>query len=255
MRNLFLAAVVFSMAAGCATAPKNTVFQTSTIDALLAGVYDGHLSCGDLMKHGNFGIGTFEALDGEMVLLDGQMYQVKADGTVNEAQNSAMTPFAAVCSFEPEIRFDPEPSSDFAAIEEQVDRIAPNKNLFCAVRIHGRFKKMHTRSVPRQQKPYPPLKDVTARQPEFFMEDIEGDIAGFRCPDFVKGVNVPGYHLHFISSDRTQGGHILGFEMAEGKGAADILNRFYLQLPDDAESFAGADLSKDRSAELNAVEK
>ena len=165
------------------------------------------------------------------------------------------TPFASVCFFDPEVRFEPEPASDFAAIEEQVNRVAPNQNLFCAVRISGTFKTMHTRSVPRQQKPYPPLKQVTAKQPEFFMNDIEGEIVGFRCPEFVKGVNVPGYHLHFISRDRTQGGHILGFELAEGRGAVDLLNRFYLQLPGNAESFAAADLSKDRREELHAVEK
>lgn len=255
MKNLLFAVMLTLLAAGCATAPENTVFQTSTIDALLVGVYDGHLSCRDLLKQGDFGIGTFEALDGEMVVLDGRIYQVKADGSVAEVKNDASTPFASVCFFQPDIRFDPAPASDFAAIEEQVNRLAPNQNLFCAVRISGKFKTMHTRSVPRQKKPYPPLHKVTAKQPEFFMKDIEGDIVGFRCPDFVKGVNVPGYHLHFISRDRTQGGHILGFELAEGRGAVDLLNRFYLQLPEDAESFAAADLSKDRSEELHAVEK
>ncbi|HNR93702.1 MAG TPA: acetolactate decarboxylase [Kiritimatiellia bacterium] len=255
MKNLLLAAALALLAAGCATTPDNTVFQMSTIDALLVGVYDGHLSGRDLLRQGNFGIGTFEALDGEMVVLDGRIYQVKADGSVVEVNHDASTPFASVCFFNPDIRFDLTPASDFAAIEEQVNRIAPNQNLFCAVRISGKFKSMHTRSVPRQQKPYPPLKQVTARQPEFFMEDIEGDVVGFRCPEFVKGVNVPGFHLHFISRDRTQGGHILGFELAEGRGEVDLLSRFHLQLPQDAESFAAADLSRDRSEELHAVEK
>ena len=56
---------------GCSTAPQNVVYQESTVDALLSGVYDGELPLEQLRKHGHFGIGTFDRLDGEMVLLDG----------------------------------------------------------------------------------------------------------------------------------------------------------------------------------------
>ena len=240
---------------GCVTPAKDTVFQTSTIDALLAGVYDGNMSCRDLLKHGNFGIGTFDRLDGEMVLLDGNMYQIKADGKVYEPDLSTKTPFAAVCQFTTDRVIPIKTGSDYETISNLINEYAPNQNLFYAIKITGQFRSMKTRSVPGQQKPYPPLKEVTSDQPEFNMKNISGTIVGFRCPPYVKGINVPGYHLHFISSDLTQGGHILNFEITDGKCEIDVLNQYFLTLPIDTKEFAETDLSKDRSKELKAVEK
>lgn len=239
----------------CTTAPKDTAFQTSTIDALIAGVYDGNMTCRELMKHGNFGIGTFDTLDGEMVLLDGKMYQVKSDGKVYEPNHSLRTPFATVTRFTPEKRFTLPAGTDFTDLEKIVDQQAPNKNLFLAIKITGKFKLMHTRSVPSQKKPYPALNIVTKSQPEFHLTEVSGTIVGFRCPPYVKGVNVPGYHLHFIDDARTVGGHILGFELTEGQCEVDTLNQYRLSLPADEAAFAATDLSKDRSQELHAVEK
>ena len=243
------------LVAGCSTVPKDLVFQTSTIDALLAGVYDGDMSCGELLKHGDFGIGTFDHLDGEMVLLDGTVYQVKSDGKIYTPEKSVNTPFATVCRFVPENDASIKPGSSYDAVKVLIDELAPNQNLFCAVKISGQFKAMKTRSVPAQSKPYPALKIVTSDQPEFEMQDISGTIVGFRCPAYVKGINVPGYHLHFLSSDQTQGGHILSFEIAEATCAVDVLNEYYLTLPLYAKEFAETDLSKDRSKDLREVEQ
>jgi len=237
------------------TAPKDTVFQVSTIDALLAGVFEGDTSYRKMLEHGDFGIGTFDRLNGEMVLLDGNLYQVKADGRVYRPALSGKTPFATVCRFDADQRFSVVPGSDYDAIEYLVDQHAPNRNLFCAVRINGDFRTEKTRSVPGRHKPYPPLRKVTRNQPEFHMTDISGTIVGFRCPAYVKGINVPGYHLHFISDDRTCGGHLLSFEMVQGTCEIDVLNQYYLTLPAGTGAFADTDLSKDRSAELHQVEK
>lgn len=239
----------------CTLAPKDTAYQTSTIDALIAGVYDGDLSCGKLMKHGDFGIGTFDGLEGEMVLVDGRLFQVKADGKAYTPDASIRTPFATVCRFTPERSLPLNPGSTFEDVEKTIDAQEPNQNLFYAIKITGRFKTMHTRSVPRQQKPYPPLNEVTAHQPEFHLGEVTGTVVGFRCPAYVKGVNVPGYHLHFIDETETRGGHILGFELVEGTCEIDTLHQFFLRLPADAKDFADTDLSKDRSRELKAVEK
>ncbi len=247
--------VVVILVSGCATAPKDVVFQTSTIDALLAGVYDGDMSCGNLLKHGDLGIGTFDHLDGEMVIIDGTVYQVKSDGKVYTPELSINTPFATICRFDPEKSVSIKAGSDYEAIKSLLDEYAPNQNLFCAIKIRGKFSAMKTRSVPAQKKPYPALKVVTSNQPEFEMQNISGTIVGFRCPAYVKGINVPGYHLHFISSDHTQGGHILSFEVAAGECEVDILNEYYLTLPLYTKEFAETDLSKDRSKELEAVEQ
>ena len=240
--------------AGCAGPAQNTLFQASTIDALLVGVYDGDVSLRELQRNGDFGIGTFDHLDGEMVLLEGQFYQVRADGRVYPPDLSMGTPFAAVCQFQSDRKLAIPGGLDMAGVETWLDREWPQQNLFQAIRIDGHFKQMRTRSVPAQSRPYPPLKDVAATQPVFERENIPGTIVGFRCPSFVAGVNVPGYHLHFISQDRSFGGHILDFEVLTGLVRVDELDRFVMRLP-LTDDFAMADLSHDRQEELAGVEK
>ena len=241
---------------GCATGPaRDTVSQASTIDALLAGLYDGNISYSRLLKYGDFGLGTFDHLEGEMVLLDGIIYQIKADGKVYKPDPDIKTPFATVCQFNADRTIPVKAGTDYETIENLINHYAPNQNLFYAIKITGQFRRMKTRSVPGQKKPYPPLKEVTSNQPEFHMKDVPGTIVGFRCPPYVKGINVPGYHLHFISNDGTQGGHVLSFEIAYGKCEIDLLDRYFLMLPSNAKEFAETDLSRDRSKELKDVEK
>jgi acetolactate decarboxylase len=253
---IILATLLSWVFTGCAvTQSRNTVTQTSTIDALLAGVYDGQVSCARLMEYGDLGIGTFDHLDGEMILLNAEMYQVKSDGKVYRPEGQLTTPFAAVCRFFPDETFKLQSPLNYAGLKAFLDKRLPNQNLFCAFKISGRFKKVRTRSVPAQKKPYPALAKVTAHQPEFSARDIDGTIVGFRCPPFVKGINVPGYHLHFLSDTEDFGGHLLAFEMEEGKGAVDVCNRFVLILPENREALKSVDLSKDRSKELKRVEQ
>ena len=240
--------------AGCASPIQNTVYQTSVIDALLAGVYDGDRTLEEVRGHGDFGLGTYQHLDGEMVLLDGQFYQVKVDGRVYKPDLKGKTPFAAVCHFAPEKAFAVMEGTDLVGFESLVDRQSPNQNQFCAIRMEGHFKTMKTRSVPAQTKPYPPLAEVAKKQAVFEMENVAGTVLGFRSPPFVKGVGVPGYHLHFISQDRSRGGHILAFEVVTGTAQVDVLNRFEMELP-DTEAFATVDLSPNRQQELKSVEK
>ena len=241
---------------GCSNLhPKNIITQTSTIDSLLAGVYDGHMSCDELLKYGDFGIGTFDHLDGEMIILDREIYQVKADGKVYRPDRSITTPFASVCNFSTDETINFKSGISFQDVQKILDEQIPNQNLFYAIKIQGTFTRMHTRSVPLQAKPYPPLAEVTKNQPEFRMKNVSGTIVGFRCPPFVKGINVPGYHFHFISDDREYGGHILNFEMGEGKGELDRSNKFTLILPEKGDAFSQVDLSRDRSRDLEQVER
>jgi len=240
---------------GCVTTGRDTVMQTSTIDALLAGVYDGHMSCSQLLEYGGFGLGTFDRLEGEMIVKDGIVYQIKADGKVYTPGPDIKTPFACVCRFSPDKSSSLDRGMNYKDLEELVNRLVPNQNIFCAVMIRGEFTKMKTRSVPAQKKPYPPLAEVVKHQPIFYMENISGTIIGFRCPPFVKGINIAGYHLHFISDDRKQGGHILSFELKHGKCEIDLCNKFLMILPEGEGAFGSTDLSRDRSEELDKVEK
>jgi len=238
---------------GCATG--NRLTQTSTIDALLAGVYDGEMSCGELLGHGDFGIGTFDHLDGEMVVLDGTVYQVKIDGRVYQPSKELKTPFASVCFFTSDQEITIEPGLNYKALKLLLDEILPNRNLFVAVKIEGLFKRMKVRSVPAQSKPYQPLAQVIKDQKIFELEEVAGTIVGFRSPPFVKGINVPGYHFHFLDQKRQAGGHILNLETISGSCQLDILNTLTLVLPTESGSLAGIDLSQDRSHALEKVER
>ena len=252
----FLIVVLLLFVAGCASPLPggDTITQVSTIDALLAGAYDGDTPCAELLRYGDTGIGTFDDLEGEMVVLDAKLYQVKADGGVYTPPPVIETPFAAVCRFQSDMTVPLEGRLRYDDLREQIDGAVPNKNVFCAVTITGTFSHMKTRSVPAQKKPYPPLVEVTKHQSEFLMADVEGTIVGFRCPPYVKGINVPGYHLHFISADRRRGGHVLEFEMVSGRCDVDVLNKLYVVLPADGASLKDIDLSRDRGTELEQVE-
>ncbi|MGD0784541.1 MAG: acetolactate decarboxylase [Sedimentisphaerales bacterium] len=255
MKNRFQVLLIFSLffLVGCLPAEKNRITQTSTIDALLAGAYDGQMSCRRLLNYGNFGIGTFDKLDGEMTILGGKIYQVKSDGKVYTPAVDIKTPFATVCNFKPDIQFAIQ-SADFKKAELIIDEKVSNQNQFLAVEISGKFKHIKVRSVPAQHKPYPPLAEVTKTQPVFEMNDVTGTIVGFRTPALAKGLNVPGCHFHFISSDFKQGGHVLDFELNSGNCKIDRCSEFLLILPKD-DLLKNIDLSKDKTKELQKAEK
>lgn len=243
---------------GCSTnsIDRDTVFQTSTIDALLAGVYDGETTFGEIRKNGDFGIGTFDALDGEMILLDSIVFQVGFDGSVTEIDDSITTPFANSTFFEADKTIVLENLiTSFADLEKFIDEQIPTTNLFYAIKIESEFPYIQTRSVPRQSKPYPPLAEVVGKQNKFEFENITGTVVGFRSPDFVAGINVPGYHLHFLSAAHDSGGHILEINLAAGTQILlDPTPRFTLELPEKGD-FLDTNLGEDKSAELEKVEK
>ena len=230
------------------------LFQYSTIDALLVGDYDGQLTCGDLKKEGTLGLGTFNALDGEMVVLGGKVYQVKVDGKVTQAPDNGKIPFAVVTTFAPQKFVPLKKAGNFKELTALIDQNLPTKNIFYAIKIEGRFSRVKARSVPRQTRPYPPLAQAVEKQAVFNFKDVEGTILGFRCPVYIKGVNVPGYHLHFLTKDRRAGGHVLDCSLKNVTVQIDPIHQFTLVLPKDKD-FYRLDLDKDKSKELKKVEK
>jgi acetolactate decarboxylase len=236
-----------------ASTPTQAVTQISTIDALLQGIYDGVLPLSELRKYGDFGIGTFDRLDGEMMFTDGRFYQIKADGKVYFPDEKTTTPFASVTRFENENSYRLE-NINYEGLKHFADSVKQTGNLFFALKIRGNFSSVRTRSVPAQTKPYPLLAEVTKNQPEFTMNNLGGQIVGFYCPDFVKGVNVPGYHLHFLSDDKKSGGHLLDFKLTDGELILDQIDRFEMILPTKGD-FLGGEFKTDRSEELKKAEQ
>ncbi len=233
---------------------RETLYQVSTIDALMQGVYDGVQPVGEMKKHGDFGIGTFNALDGEMIVLGGIVYQAKADGVIYVVPDNATTPFATVTYFEPDIMETTDRSMNFSVFSTDMSKRLPSQNMIYAVRMHGTFPTMKVRAIPAQQKPYPTLTDAAKNQSVYTYTDTTGTVVGFYTPVFFKGINVVGYHLHFLSDDRHTGGHILDFEVpANATVEYDITPVFEMPLPTSG-AFTGVDLSQDLSEGLAKIE-
>lgn len=233
---------------------KDVLFQTSTIGALLEGVYDGDITCKELKRHGDLGIGTFDGLDGEMIVLNRKVYQIRADGKAYSPEDSLRTPFAAVTFFEANKVLFLDRRQNYNELQQYLDTSLPTKNIIYAIRIEGLFDYIKTRSVPKQNKPYPRLVEVVENQPTFEFHNVRGTIVGFRLPAYMDGINVPGYHLHFITEDRTAGGHLLDCSARNVKIEVDSTHKFFMVLPENGD-FYRVDMTKKGKGEVGKVEK
>jgi acetolactate decarboxylase len=233
--------------------PAHTLFQVSTSGALVAGVYDREVSVGAILEHGDFGLGTFANLDGEMVVLEGRAFQVQGTGKVLEAAPDAGAPFAVVTRFSPQIHTDCGPLTSFKDLEKCCDRYRVSGNIFYAIRLDGHFTRVRTRAV-NPPSPGTRLVDATKAQSEFSFTDIDGTLVGLWSPGFSSAFSVQGYHFHFISKDRQHGGHLLDIEAARLYVRIEALTDFHLALP-ASEAFLKADLSKNTAEELAYAEQ
>jgi len=214
----------------------HVLFQASTIGALLEGAYDGDLSFAELAEHGDLGLGTLNGLDGEMIALDGRFYRADVDGAVGEVDAATRTPFAVVTRFEPAIDTEIGGPLGHEGLLARLDELIPAGAASCAIRLDGRFELVKARSVPRQSPPYRPLTEVVAEQHVFEMTDVAGTMLGFRFPAYVEGIEVSGYHLHFISEDRRRGGHVLGSRCAGAlRVRLDPSSDLHVELPPGVE--------------------
>ena len=249
-----LAALLLFAATPAWAEDAHTLYQVSIINALLQGVYDGNATIGDLHRHGDFGIGTLNGLDGELVGLEGRFYQVRSDGTVHLLDDDVRVPFASVIEFEPQEHFTLPDVKDFAAFAAALDARLSSLNAVVAVRIHGQFPWLKVRSVPRQTPPYKPLAQVVEGQSVFEFVSMPGTLVGFRTPDYMRGLNVPGWHLHFLSDDGDHGGHVLDLRLDSVLVDIDYAEKVEVELPKDR-AFSGANLGRDMKEELRKVEQ
>lgn len=213
---LSVAICAVTLLTGCA-GPEKKVTQFGTLDGLMTGEFDGTVSCSEIRKHGDLGLGTFDRLDGEMVVVDGKIFQVTSDGVVRRAPGSLTSPFAAVTQFEAERIAVTRSTLLLPQLEATLDRLCPDPDRIYSIRIRGEFPALTVRSVPAQQKPYRGLVEVIKDQTIFHTGPIRGTLVGFRFPAKFKGINAAGTHLHFLSDDKKVGGHVLG--VTSGVGA------------------------------------
>lgn len=211
------------------------LFQYNTLGALMAGLYSGSLTVGELLEHGDLGLGTLDSIDGELIILDGKAYQAKGSGDVPEVVevSADMTvPYAAVIFHEAEVIFKQRFEMTSDELQQRMESYYDGENLFRSIKIKGRFSHMHVRMIPKSAS-HTRFAEVASRQPEYTAEDITGTIVGIWTPEIFHGVSVAGYHLHFISDDLTFGGHVMDYVISDGMveiGPVDQLDqRFPVQ--------------------------
>jgi acetolactate decarboxylase len=255
--HLLLISAILIVLAGCAPLPAPVVTapaapasdnggitQISTYPALDQGLYDGDVTYAELAQMGNFGLGTFDYMDGEMVALDGQFYQARSDGSVGLAKGSAETPFATVLFFASDRRLQQTgPLTGIEQLKAYLDKVGTPENRPYAVQIAGKFPYLKIRSVPRQSRLNVPLTDVVAQQVMWEKQDISGTLVGYWFPQYLSGMDPPGYHLHFISDDRQVAGHVLDVNVDGATVDIDYHDQVTLRLPGTA-AFGTAELSK-----------
>jgi acetolactate decarboxylase len=255
-----------ALLAGCSTvheepaapsksaASDEALVQFSLIAALAAGDYMGGASLQEVLASGDFGIGTFDGLDGEMIVLDGKMYQAMSDGSVQPCKLEGSTPFAVVTNFQQE----GQPLALIAAtledLDGQLDRKLPRRNSPYAIRIDGTFPEIVLRSVPAQVAPFRPLTEVVKHQTTWRHKDIGGTLVGIRCPAWVGTLNVPGYHWHFLSADRKIGGHVLGCQVKDATLVYDECDSLVIRIP-TSEGFDEFDHGQIKQQDINKIER
>lgn len=192
------------------------LFQVAGFTALRDGRYDGTFDVARLSDHGDVGLGTFNALDGEMVVVDGKVYQIDGFGEARIAPPGTKTPFAFVTRFRADRKLRVDRPMSSQEVQTWIDLMAPQRDRTVAIRIEGRFDGLQARSFAPQQKPYLPFAKIVDRQSMLPYGEVVGSFVGFRMPPSVAPGNVPGFHFHFVTQDRKKGGHVLGFRLVKG---------------------------------------
>jgi acetolactate decarboxylase len=205
----------------------HVLFQASTIGALLDGSFEGDVTFAELADHGDLGLGTLNHLDGEMIALDGRFYRADVEGKLSEVAGDERTPFAVVVPFHPAIEFDLEGSIDHDRLLAEIDR--------------------------RQEPPYRPLTEVVSEQHVFELDGVDGTMLGFRFPEYAEGIEVAGWHLHFVDEDRARGGHVLDSRAETAHVQLDPSGELHVELPPGID-LADPDAAKSTHAAIDQVE-
>jgi acetolactate decarboxylase len=233
--------------------PK-AITQFSTMQALLAGLYDGVFNLREVTGFGTIGLGCGHALEGEVILLNGKCYNALPDGKLVRMQPDDQVPFAEIARFDPDVRFSVDQAIGKDGLVKLITSRVRSANLFIALRVVGQFDFVKIRRVRRQNKPYKPFIDAVAVQEEETIEACSGTLVGFWAPQVYQGVTVAGLHVHFIDSDKQRGGHVIDLAMKHGEVAMESFNHFDIRLP-SSEGFRKADLENpDFDAHIRSAE-
>jgi acetolactate decarboxylase len=215
---------------GVARAPHD-LFQTSTIQALLDGAFDGDVTLNELLEHGDLGLGTLNGLDGELIVIDGDVFKAELDCTLSRPDLRTRTPYAVVVPFTPGPEQRLGGSTSAATLERRLWRDGDRPGTPTAVRVDGRFGTIRIRSVPKQVPPYPLLAEAIGHRHWCDLQDVSGTMVGFCFPDGLAGIEIVGFHLHFVCDQRLHGGHVLDFTLRDATVRIDDAAELHVELP------------------------
>jgi acetolactate decarboxylase len=254
IKHYFILTALFGLVLTGYGQEAKKIFQYASINSLMQGYYDGHITLGELKKHGDFGIGTYNTLDGEMILVENVFYRSQIDGSLKVVDDTTHTPFAVITNFKADAERQIDLDYDYNKLAEYIDSLLPNKNRFFAVRIDGCFDYVKLRTVPKQSKPYKKLMEIVKTQPTFELHQVKGIMVGYRFPEFAKGFGVPKYHFHFISLEKNMGGHVLQCSGFKGKLSMDYIEDLELKIPND-EEFSKLQLGDEQATEIKRIQR
>lgn len=240
-----------------AQADRECIAQVALLQSLAQGYFGGTVTAGQLRTLGDTGIGTFEGLNGEMIVLDGTVYQALGSGEVVVAPDTEIIPFSNVTFFDKDISVKLSDIADKASLEKVLDRAVKENgvNSFYMVKIHTEFPSILFRSEYGSKEPYPTLVEALKdKQTEFTEKNIKGTLVGLYCPSYMGELNSVGWHFHFISDDKKKGGHILELSIKNGTAYLDQTDKFAMILHKD-KKFHDLNLAKDMKEDIRSAEQ
>ena len=232
----------------------HVLYQHGTLGTLMAGLLEGTATIDELLKHGDSGLATLTGSNGEVIFINGEAYHANEKKEFVKLKGDELTPFATITKFEADESYETS-NKDSETVLNEVKEHMLSDNLFSAVKITGKFKKMHVRMMPKQEPPYTRLIDSARRQPEETRENIKGSIVGFFTPELFHGIGSGGFHIHFANDDRNFGGHILDFEVDDVKVEIQNFETFEQHFPIDNKTFTNTEIDyADIDAEIREAE-
>ena len=258
VKNCILFVTASMMITSCSSVSnsREVINQVSLLQGLTYGDYNGSMPVSHLKTLGDTGIGTFDALNGELIMIDGTVYRAAHDGTIEKVADEETVPFANTTFFDADETVQLNDIKDINTLKEVLNEKIQQmgKNRFYMVKVEGTFTGMQVRSELSQKKPYKPLAKVLETDQTFFdYENINGTVVGLYCPEYMNDINAVGWHFHFISDDRAAGGHVLNLNAKSITASIDRTDGFSMAIPDN-EMFNNFDLTVDQSEDIKKVE-
>lgn len=252
---IFLFCCLFVLPLSAQQKKTNIMYQYGIADAFLAGLYNGNLTVKEMKKHGNFGLGAPDLLDGELIILDGKAYQTKSTGATTVMADTAKIPLVLSTNFKPDTVFYIDKATDKKETFKLIDQYLTKRNGLYAIKITGDFNLVKTRAFPPVSKePYLPLANMLEKQAFFTMEKIKGTLVGFKLPQYLSSVTIADYHFHFISADKTKGGHMNELNIANAKVEIAVLKGIDVEIPQDSK-FQNFDFKKVKKGDAEKAER